>query len=245
MPWDFWLILLFLSVVLPLRGRQRIKKLTALAEVSGAARIRLYLSTILFQWLLTVLVAWRALERGMSFSEMGFLRWTLLTVLLAAIGSALIAAVHWINLRRMANSEHPAIQRLRELGSRLFPRSTTELAIYILLALTAGFCEEFIFRGFVMAVLLRAGLAAWVVVLLSSLMFGIAHLYQGKGGSGGTTLVGVLFAVVRITYHSLIPVIAWHAALDIAAGLAGRKYITTSSGGGGPVTPQSVAAASN
>jgi uncharacterized protein len=227
MPWDFWLIFFFLSVLLPWRGRQRMRDLMALANVSGRDRIRLYVSTILFQWLLTAIVAWRALARGLTRPELALTGgFKSSIILLTLIGAALIAVVHWMNLRRMARSNHPAIEPLRALGARLFPRSATEFVFYILLALTAGLCEEFIFRGFVIGALFRAGLSSWEVVLLSSLMFGVAHLYQGKSGSLGTGILGTLFAGVRIAYHSLLPVVIWHAVLDIVAGIAGAKYLT-------------------
>jgi uncharacterized protein len=66
--------------------------------------------------------------------------------------------------------------------------------------------------------------------LLSSLMFGVAHLYQGKGGSVGTGVLGTLFAVTRIAYHSLFPVVVWHAVLDIVAGIAGTRFFEANSG---------------
>jgi len=142
----------------------------------------------------------------------------------------LIGAAHWMNLRRMARSNHPAVERLRALGVRLFPRSAPELVIYIVLSLTAALCEEFIFRGFVIAALFRAGLSGLAVVFLSSLMFGLAHLYQGKGGSVGTGILGTLFAVTRIAYHSLFPVVVWHAVVDIVAGIAGTRFFGANSG---------------
>ena len=120
------------------------------------------------------------------------------------------------------------------ISSRLFPRSTSELMFYIVLALTAGICEEFIFRGFVIAALFRAGLSTWAVVFFSSLMFGVAHLYQGKGGSAGTGILGILFAMARITYHSLLPVVAWHAALDVVAGIAGARFFVPALADRGP-----------
>ena len=57
-----------------------------------------------------------------------------------------------------------------------------------------------------------------------SLMFGVAHLYQGKGGSLGTGILGVLFASVRVAYRSIFPVVIWHAVLDVVAGIAGARY---------------------
>jgi membrane protease YdiL (CAAX protease family) len=125
----------------------------------------------------------------------------------------------------MAHSKHPNVVRLRALGARLFPRSAAEVAWYAALALTAGLCEEFLFRGFVMAALFRAGLAAWAVVLLSSAMFGVAHLYQGKGGAAGTGILGTIFALVRLVYQNLLPPVVWHAVLDLVAGIAGTRYL--------------------
>ena len=225
MPWDFWLIFLFLGVVLPWRGRQRVRQFMAIPEITGGDRIRLYISTILFQWALAAIVGWRAFARGLTWQELGVTRGLALsTFLFTFVGATLIAIGHWMNLRRMAQSEHLAVSSLRALGSRLFPRETTEFVFYILLASTAAICEEFIFRGFMIAALFRVNLPTPLVVVISSVMFGIAHLYQGKGGGAGTAILGMLFAGVRITYGSLLPVVLWHAVLDIVAGVAGSKY---------------------
>jgi len=226
MPWDFWLIFLVLGILLPWRGYERMRQLMSLSEVTGRDRIKLYLATILFQWFLTFLIGWRAFARGLTWHDLAVSGTSRMTVLAVSImGALLIGAAHWANVRRMGRSNHPNLQRLRALGSRLFPRTPSETALFILLALTAGICEEFLFRGFVMAALLRVGLATWLVVILSSAMFGIAHLYQGKGGSLGTGILGTLFALVRIAYHSLLPAVVWHAVLDVVAGIAGAKFL--------------------
>ena len=229
MPWDFWLIFLLLGLVIPWRGYARMRHLMALPEVTSRERIKMYFATIFFQWLLTVLVAWRAFAHGLSLQELGIVRELSIPLLAVTFtGAALIAVAHWANVRRMSRSDHPNLQRLRALGSRLFPRSTIELALFVVLSLTAGICEEFLFRGFVMAALHRAGLDTWLVVLLSSAMFGLAHLYQGKGGSLGTGILGALFASVRIVYQNLLPAVAWHSVLDIVAGIAGARFLLRS-----------------
>jgi uncharacterized protein len=226
MPWDYWVIFFVLGILLPWRGRERVRALMALPEVTSRDRIKLYIATILFQWTLTVLVAWRALARGLSWSDLGVQSAWDFSLLAATVGGALLIAVgHWANVRRMAGSSHPNVVRLRALGARLFPRTGWELVFYIGLALTAGLCEEFLFRGFVMAALFHAGLAAWAVVLGSSVMFGVAHLYQGKGGAAGTGILGTIFALVRLAYQSLLPLVVWHAALDVVAGIAGTRYL--------------------
>jgi uncharacterized protein len=76
-----------------------------------------------------------------------------------------------------------------------------------------------------MAALSSAGLGAWVVVLVSSLLFSLAHSYQGTGGMVMTLVVGWLLGASRLAYNSLVPAIFWHAAVDVVAGVAGRRYL--------------------
>src|SRR5258708_12057368 len=96
------------------------------------------------------------------------------------------------------------------------------------LAVPAGVCEEFPYRGFALAAIIRGGLGVWGGVVISSVLFGLAHIYQGRGGSVSTMLLGVLFGTARIVYHSLVPVVLWHSAVDLVAGVAGPRYLTQS-----------------
>jgi membrane protease YdiL (CAAX protease family) len=76
-----------------------------------------------------------------------------------------------------------------------------------------------------MAALSSAGLSAWLAVLASSLLFGLAHSYQGKGGMTMTFVVGLVLGASRLTYNSLVPAIFWHSTVDVVAGVAGRRYL--------------------
>jgi membrane protease YdiL (CAAX protease family) len=226
MPWDFWLIFVVLGVLVPWRGRSRLKKLLAQPEMTGAERLALYVSTIVFQWIMVLITAWRAGARGLSLSDLGLLQRGGSRVLIAAIvGAATLGGLQWLNLRRLGRAKSRAPTFMRQLAERIFPRSPKELSVYLLLALTAGLCEEFLYRGFTMAALARPGLPPWAVVLLSSILFGLAHLYQGRGGFVSTLLIGTVFGTARIAYDSLLPVMAWHAAFDASAGLAGPRYL--------------------
>ena len=51
MPWDVWLIFFVLGVVVPWRGRVRLRELLAKPQVEARERIALYASTIVFQWI--------------------------------------------------------------------------------------------------------------------------------------------------------------------------------------------------
>ena len=229
MPWDIWLIFFVLAVILPWRGRVRMKKLLALEQVNRMDRLVLYASTIAFQWVALAIVAWRAWAHSFTLIELGLV-WPnkRKTALLALTGSVLIGALQWMNLRRVGRLEAPTRGFLRVLAERILPQTAIERLPYFALAMTAGVCEEFLYRGFAMAALQRAGLAVWEMVLLSAVLFGLAHLYQGRAGLVSTLLVGAVFGSARIAYHSLIPVMAWHTTLDAVAGLAGPKYLVRS-----------------
>ncbi|MGH9743683.1 MAG: CPBP family intramembrane glutamic endopeptidase [Candidatus Acidiferrum sp.] len=226
MPWDFWLIFFVLGAVLPWRGHQRLKKLLATPQMDPRGRLALYFSTIAFQWLAVAVVSWRAWARGLSLEELGLVVHGLGKILLASIvGAAILSGLQWLNLRRMGRSSGKSRAFLQELAKRIFPQSRKELLPFLALAVTAGLCEEFLYRGFAMAALLRAGLPIWSVALLSSVLFAMAHLYQGRGGIVGTFLVGAIFAAARIAYSGIAPVVFWHIAIDAVAGLAGPKYL--------------------
>jgi len=225
MPWDFWFIFLILAVVIPWRGRVRLQRLLAQPTIGTHERLALYGSTIAVQWLLLGLVAWRALARGLTASELGLGgRMTFELFFLSLVGAALLGTFQWFNLRRVSRMTGPVPEFMRKLAERLLPGKPVELAPYCALAITAGVCEEFLYRGFAMAALGRAGVFPWAVVLITSLLFGLAHTYQGKSGVLGTMLMGIVFGIARLFFQGLIPVIVWHAAVDVVAGIAGPKY---------------------
>jgi len=102
MPWDTWVIFLVLGLVLPWRGRARMKKLLALPQVTTMERLILYASTIAFQWFAVAVVAWRAWAHGFTASQLGLTIHDRTGILVASlVGAAAIAALQWLNLRRV------------------------------------------------------------------------------------------------------------------------------------------------
>jgi CAAX protease family protein len=226
MPWDIWLIFFVLGLILPWRGRVRMKKLLAMPRVGTMERLILYASTIAFQWFAVAVVAWRAWAHGFTASQLGLILPDRTRILVASIvGAATIAALQWLNLRRVGRTPFEARGPLQALAERILPQSTVDLLPYLALAITAGLCEEFLYRGFAMAVLVHVGLPVSTVVLLSSVLFGLAHSYQGRGGIVMTFLIGLILGTSRIAYGSLVPAIFWHSAVDVVAGTAGPRYL--------------------
>ncbi len=226
MPWDFWLIFFVLAVFLPWRGRMRLKKLLAIPQVGTTERLSLYASTIAFQWLAVAVVAGRTWAHGYSPSELGLVIHARTPIVAGSIlGAATLATLQWFNLRRLGHLPEKLRAKFQALAERLFPQSSIELLPYFALAVTAGICEEFLYRGFVMAALTHSGVPHWTVIPISSILFGLAHIYQGRGGFVSTLIIGALFGMARIAYDSLAPVMVWHVAIDVVAGVAGPRYL--------------------
>ena len=165
-------------------------------------------------------------RRGLSFEQLGLVvhgRWRILIG-----GNCRRSDFGWVPMVQFkANGEVVGESPGIHAGARRADsaQSRAELIPFLALAVTAGLCEEFLYRGFAMAALTRAGLPAWSVVLLSSILFGLAHLYQGRGGLLSTLVIGTVFGTARIAYDGLFPVMLWHFAVDAVAGVAGPKYL--------------------
>lgn len=226
MPWDFWLIFLFLGVVIPWRGRARLRRLLAMPAISTLEKFALYGTTIAVQWVGLGAVVWRALARGLTPAQMGLGHQRVAEMIAAGLlGAVALGSFQWINLRRISRMTGPAPELMRKLAERILPKKPIELAPYCALAVTAGVCEEFLYRGFSMAALERVGLPIWLVLVLTSGLFGLAHAYQGRSGILATSLMGILFGVGRLAFDSLEPVMVWHAGVDIVAGIAGPRFL--------------------
>lgn len=103
----------------------------------------------------------------------------------------------------------------------LIPRTPAEMAVWILLAITAGFCEETIFRGYFQRQFLALTGSVDAAVLLQACVFGSAHLYQGWKNAVTITIYGILFGALAAWRKSLRPGMIQHAAQDTFSGLAG------------------------
>jgi hypothetical protein len=97
------------------------------------------------------------------------------------------------------------------------PRSRVERGAFVGVALTAGICEEILYRGFGLAFLHWAmptvSIAVDIVVI--SLAFGVAHAYQGGRGVAAATIGGGLFGLIVASSGTLFVAIAIHALVDL------------------------------
>lgn len=101
--------------------------------------------------------------------------------------------------------------------SYLLPSSLDERRWWWLVCLTAGICEEVLYRGFLLHYFHSTPLhLTWMwALIISSLIFGVGHLYQGIAGSVQTVVLGFLLGALFLITGSLLLPIVLHALLDL------------------------------
>ncbi len=108
-------------------------------------------------------------------------------------------------------------ESIRTVVSKLAPSTPFELVLWFCMSLTAGVCEEFLFRGYMQQQFSVWTRRAWAGVLCSALLFGAAHSYEGIAGMMLITAYGALFGVLARVRHSLragAMAHTWHDALS-------------------------------
>ena len=101
--------------------------------------------------------------------------------------------------------------------SFFLPATWTERRWFAFLCITAGICEETLFRGFLLHYLhvLPFSLNLTLALLLSAIIFGLGHLYQGAGGAASTVVGGLLFGLLFLLTGNLLLPMLLHAAMDL------------------------------
>jgi membrane protease YdiL (CAAX protease family) len=205
-----------LVFVQPFAGRRRYAALVARVTADPSARIRHYRRGIVGEWVSVALIVAIGLLAGRTASSLG-LRLPLDSWFTAQlIGEIALLLVITTLFMRHPKLLDPLRRQARGFLA-LLPRTRQERITFAALAVTAGICEEVVFRGFGFAYLrfLWPGITDGWLIVITSAVFGLAHLYQGPRGVVLTGLAGVAFASMTITTGSLLPAIVVHAMVDL------------------------------
>jgi membrane protease YdiL (CAAX protease family) len=185
---------------------------------TGPHRIRLYVLTFFVEWLVFAYVVagvrrssgsiasvlgnpWHSVRQVLRDSGIAAAFWVISIILLVIFGWFLRVASQGRDIRF------------------LLPHGSLELALWITVSLTAGVCEETIFRGYLQSQFMALTNSAPAGVLLSAAAFGAVHAYQGSRRMILITLHGVLFGILARWRGSVRPGMIAHAWHDSLSGL--------------------------
>jgi membrane protease YdiL (CAAX protease family) len=144
---------------------------------------------------------------------LGWRLWVAMALVLAYAGVSARLAVKIARARRTKRVKfaNPSVVVLA-------PHTGSELGHWVALSLTAGFGEEFAYRGYLIWVF-QPLLGLWAAAALSLAAFVLAHSYQGVQGVPSTLILGAVFTLAVLMLGSLWPAVALHAVADIGNGL--------------------------
>jgi membrane protease YdiL (CAAX protease family) len=204
---------IFLFVILGAWAFLGQNMVSRIATAANPHRIRTYVLTIIFEWLLFAYVAAGVWLHGESLRVILGSRWQSFRQFARDMG---IAAAFWI----VAALVLFVLAQLLNTGATrrdiqfLLPRSGIEFALWIALSITAGICEEAIFRGYLQRQLMALTTSAPAGILLSAAAFGVGHAYQGSRMMILIAIYGVLFGVLAHWRGSVRPGMIAHTWQD-------------------------------
>ena len=187
------------------------------------ARLQAYGRGVLGQWLFAfgALAIWATYGRDWSALRLttpsGWRLGVGVAFVLAA--AALVLLQLWSAARLSAEKRVAARPKIAAVAF-LLPHTRREEIWFLGLSVTAGFCEELLYRGYLVwffAPWLGGAGAMWAVVAI----FGVSHAYQGRKGAIRATIAGVVMATIVLTTGSLIPAMIVHALIDVGGGTTG------------------------
>ena len=170
-----------------------------------------YMSVLLSEWLLVFYVRMGVHKRGVRLRDLVGGRWATPKEVMKdiALGAALWAV--WMGLM----NAH-VLGGGTNAAQALLPQGILESLAWFPLALSAGFCEELAFRGYLQKQFQAITGSAALAVLIQAIVFGVGHLYEGVGSVARIMVFGVLFGLLALWRKSLRPGMIAHAWSDIS-----------------------------
>jgi uncharacterized protein len=192
-------------------------------------KLLLYVGTIVVDWVIVGYIWMGVKRRGLSLRDLIGGRWEKAEDFFL---DYLIAICFWVTwcilavsaslILKTANLDPAhAASRLNELKKTLgfmIPQGALESWCFVALTLTAGFCEEVMYRGY-----FQRQFAAWLggvplAILAQGVLFGASHGYQGWKSMTVIAIFGCAFGVLAAWRKNLRPGMMAHAWQDLFSG---------------------------
>ena len=236
----------YLVVGEPLVGHVLHRRFEGRLRWDAGARRSFYRRLLVLEWGLAVLagVVWLAAP-GVAASAVG-LRWpqqwpgpvtglvvgvVLLFVVVStrALRSGALLEAAGRARRRPGEGRHAEPPVHATLA--LLPRTAGERRLFTVVGVTAGVCEEWLYRGFFLAVVAASsgGLPEPGLVAVGAAAFGLAHAYQGWAGVVSTGVLGGVMAALYLQTGSLLLPVLLHTAIDLRFLLVPARALPTGS----------------
>ena len=198
---------------------------TGQLKKNAALKLRYYQRSIAGLWILAAVSCWAVGLRGVFESQANppDISWLLGSTTARIVASVLLtlffvtALLPGIRGSRSSKTRQAYVREYQRALAFFLPATAEEIRWFTFLCISAGICEEVLFRGFLMPYLHHAPLYLdWTLALVaSSICFGWNHLYQGASGVFSTALAGFAFGLLFLLSGNLILPMVMHVVVDL------------------------------
>jgi membrane protease YdiL (CAAX protease family) len=215
------ILVIILGLVLPFFSGVRGSEQLGNMHFNEYTRRRFYLSNSLVLWVISLVVMAIWYWNNRSFQLMGF-RWPeagWMAVMLSALMGLLYVGDVLYSV--FSKTELQKTQEQWESSVPFLPEEYRELPAYTVMCITAGVCEEILYRGFLVNYFIdpmKDGFP-WMAAIFPSVLFSIAHFYQGYKAMFKIFLLSLLFGLIFIFSRSLLFVVIIHFLIDLTGGI--------------------------
>jgi membrane protease YdiL (CAAX protease family) len=207
-PWHTVVVLTVIGALV-FRGKLQADQMRAIADPD---RIALYERIILSEWLTLGLVLVGVWLKGSSLLTVLGGHWRSARQFLRDVGIGLLFLIASITVTSIFGSHEGAGQRATQF---LLPQGGVEIALWIALSITAGICEEAVYRGYLQKQFMALTKNVPAGIALSALVFGVAHSYQGFARASMISVMGAMSGILAYWRRSVRPGMIAHALQDV------------------------------
>jgi membrane protease YdiL (CAAX protease family) len=104
----------------------------------------------------------------------------------------------------------------------LLPKGPVEIVLWIAISITAGVCEEIVYRGYLQRQLWALSGNLPLAIAVQAVIFAAGHAYQGWRPALITGVYGLAFGFLAAWRKSIVPGAIAHALVDVIGGLFPR-----------------------
>lgn len=213
-----WLHLLLVLLVVSLGAYRGSANAGAIARAKTFNRSIFYVLTMAFEWAMLGIVLLGVRLHGTPLSTVLGERWKSIREVARDIGIA-VAFLIVSALVLSISLGHPGESAPNGIVQAILPHGPLESILWIGVSVSAGICEEAIFRGYLQRQLIALTRSPVAGILLTALAFGFGHAYKGVVGAVQIAVFGALFGILAYWRRSVRPGMIAHAFTDSFAGV--------------------------
>lgn len=183
---------------------------------SHSGVVPLYISLIVMEWALFAFVRFGLSKGGITVGEVVGGKWGDWKSVARDVA---IAIPFWIVWEGAGRLTHYILGRDQaKTIDILLLQTILEILLWVGVSVSAGICEEVVYRGYLQRQFLALTGSSIIAVLAQAIIFGVGHAYQGAKQVVVITVLGLLFGLLAWWRKSLRPGIIAHAWADIFGG---------------------------